>query len=369
MESDSESNLLARLPFDIPQTFSLLRKQHTATEAKTSHPSSRASPPPSPPTSKFYSERSKTVAQLTHVEEPFEFKSGNGTSPLIPMMAGAIAGSMEHFCMYPVDTVKTRMQTLLPGQPVYNGVIQAFHSITAVEGIPRLYRGASAVVLAALPSHAIYFATYEGAKEYFGGNAPGHHPVAHAISGACATAAHDACVTPVDVVKQRLQMYGSQYRGVYQTVQTILQKEGAGTFYASYPTTLVMNVPFISAHFVTYEFLKKTLPDILEPNRHHTTDQDLDDDHSPLLHTLAGAGAGALGGLVSNPFDVMKTRIQTQGLPVKMRSFRGAFNHILANEGWAGFTRGLSARMLYFTPSAAICWTTYETMKKMLGWR
>jgi hypothetical protein len=28
------------------------------------------------------------------------------------------------------------------------------------------------------PAHALYFATYEYAKESFGGNAAGHHPVA-----------------------------------------------------------------------------------------------------------------------------------------------------------------------------------------------
>ena len=39
---------------------------------------------------------------------------------------------------------------------------------------------------------------------------------------------------------------------------------------------------------------------------------------------------------------------------------------IHAKEGWKGFTRGMAARVLYFTPSAAICWTTYEAMKALL---
>jgi len=81
---------------------------------------------------------------------------------------------------------------------------------------------------------------------------------------------------------------------------------------------------------------------------------------------LAGGGAGALGGLVSNPFDVIKTKIQTNSLG-NSRSLYKAFKFILRKEGIAGFSQGLSARILYFIPSAAICWTTYEGMKKLLS--
>jgi len=298
---------------------------------------------------------------LPHVEEPFEF-DGHG-SPFVPMLAGAVAGAVEHLCMYPVDTVKTRMQAVQPGQPHYTGVVKAFGSIISAEGVPRLYRGVSAIVLAALPSHAIYFGTYEFWKGYLsGGKKHGNNHGVHAVSGAFAQMAHDAVVTPVDVVKQRLQLYGAQQKTVTGVVRAILQNEGFRAFYASYPTTLVMNVPFISAHFVTYEFLKESLTPIfgyeIEPDGDIVT--------KPIVHLLSGAGAGALGGLVSNPFDVMKTRIQTQALPVKMRSLVGAFKHIMKYDGVRGFAQGLTARMLYFTPSAAICWTTYEAMKKLL---
>jgi len=294
---------------------------------------------------------------LYFAEDEFEY---SGDSPFVPMFAGAIAGAMEHLCMYPVDTVKTRMQAF--NQPNYNGVLRAFSSIVYSEGVPRLYRGATAYVLVALPSHALYFGTYEFAKLTLGGKRDGNSHTVHAIAGALAQTAHDAVVTPVDVVKQRLQLHGSEFRNVKHAVKYIWRYEGARAFYASYPVTLMMNVPFISAHFVTYEFLKNYIPSILGKKSNGEKND------SPMVHLLSGAGAGALGGLVSNPFDVMKTRLQTQALPVEMRSLLGAFSHVMKNEGPRGFSKGLTARMLYFTPSAAICWTTYEAMKKFLGW-
>jgi len=57
-------------------------------------------------------------------------------------------------------------------------------------------------------------AVYELAKQELGGNEAGYHPLAHAASGALATVASDAVLTPMDVVKQRLQLRRSPYSGV-----------------------------------------------------------------------------------------------------------------------------------------------------------
>lgn len=162
----------------------------------------------------------------------------------------------------------------------------------------RLYRGFPAVVAGAIPSHAVHYATYEvrgdtwhtdrtsvyianggtvgvcdshllfvryflssplslqHLKHRLGGSEPGHHPLINGISGGLATMAHDAIITPLDVVKQRLQMYHSSYSGVWQCIRTVFAQEGLRAFYASYPTTVAMNVPFQAVHFAAYESFK-----------------------------------------------------------------------------------------------------------------
>jgi solute carrier family 25 iron transporter 28/37 len=112
------------------------------------------------------------------------------------------------------------------------------------------------VGIGAGPAHAIYFATYEYAKEALGGGKPGHHPLAHAAAGICATVLGDAVQNPVDTVKQRLQMSGSPYRGVWDCTVRTLRVEGIGGLYRSYPTTLAMNIPFTAIHFTAYESSK-----------------------------------------------------------------------------------------------------------------
>jgi solute carrier family 25 (mitochondrial iron transporter), member 28/37 len=57
------------------------------------------------------------------------------------------------------------------------------------------------------PAHALYFAAYEEVKIALSAQlgAP-NHPAAVAIAGSAATLVNDAVATPLDVVKQRLQV-------------------------------------------------------------------------------------------------------------------------------------------------------------------
>ncbi|KAB1224485.1 Mitoferrin [Morella rubra] len=175
------------------------------------------------------------------------------------MIAGSIAGSVEHMAMFPVDTLKTRMQALGGSravQPV--GVRQTLGSILKLEGAAGLYRGIWAMGLGAGPAHAVYFSVYELCKEAFSGGDP-NNSAAHAVSGVFATVASDAVITPMDMVKQRLQLQSSPYKGVGDCVKRVLVEEGIGAFYASYRTTVVMNAPFTAVHFATYEAAKRGL--------------------------------------------------------------------------------------------------------------
>ncbi|KAF9418551.1 Fe(2+) transporter, partial [Podila epigama] len=116
----------------------------------------------------------------THAAEDYEYEAlPDGASMSACLLAGAFAGIAEHAVMYPIDSIKTRMQILQPTpQAVYTGVINAVSKISTTEGARTLWRGVNSVILGAGPAHALYFGTYEYAKEAFGGNESGHHLVA-----------------------------------------------------------------------------------------------------------------------------------------------------------------------------------------------
>lgn len=80
---------------------------------------------------------------------------------------------------------------------------------------------------------------------------------ASGIGGALASCAHDAIMTPLDVVKQRVQL------GIYPkpliALKSIIRSEGVRALYSSYFTTILMNVPNATVLVVANDWLKSIL--------------------------------------------------------------------------------------------------------------
>lgn len=389
-----------------------MSRSETNANASGAFPRDIAAQPPSKATSSSSASNS-TFAAASFGEQTFY---GH-------MISGALAGTTEHCAMFPLDTIKTRLQTAgaagtaggvhgvgggatQPGFGPAGALRTVVRGILTKEGVRGLYRGLAAVGLGAGPAHAVYFATYEGAKETFGGNCAGHNPVAHAAAGVCATIVGDAVQNPVDTVKQRLQMAGSPYKSVTDCVYRVMREEGVGALYRSYPTTLVMNIPFTAVHFAVYEGAKRVLQ-----SRWKLEEEGF------WVQFTAGGFAGGLASAVTTPLDVVKTRMQThceaiecevvstvetatekgvcaiQGdakrcaritpppmeaakvqaaeamaaSPYSSSSVSTVMRTILTEEGGAALFRGIVPRVLFHIPAAAICWATYEASKRYLG--
>jgi solute carrier family 25 iron transporter 28/37 len=239
------------------------------------------------------------------------------------MVAGSIAGSVEHMAMFPVDTVKTHMQALrsCPIKPI--GIRQAFRSIIKTDGPSALYRGIWAMGLGAGPAHAVYFSFYEVSKKFLSGGNP-NNSAAHAISGVFATISSDAVFTPMDMVKQRLQIGNGTYKGVWDCIKRVTREEGFGAFYASYRTTVLMNAPFTAVHFTTYEAVKRGLREMLPEHA-----VGAEDEEGWLIYATAGAAAGGLAAAVTTPLDVVKTQLQCQVIEISLKLL--TFKYLIAN--------------------------------------
>ncbi|XP_010953268.1 mitoferrin-1 isoform X1 [Camelus dromedarius] len=279
------------------------------------------------------------------------------------MTAGAMAGILEHSVMYPVDSVKTRMQSLNPDPKAhYTSVYGALKKIIRTEGFWRPLRGLNVMMMGAGPAHAMYFACYENMKRTL--NAVFHHQgnshLANGIAGSMATLLHDAVMNPAEVVKQRLQMYNSPHRSALSCIRTVWGTEGVGAFYRSYTTQLTMNIPFQSIHFITYEFLQEQI----NPYR----------DYNPQSHIISGGLAGALAAAATTPLDVCKTLLNTQenmalnlaNISGRLSGMANAFRTVYQLNGLPGYFKGVQARVIYQMPSTAISWSVYEFFKYFL---
>ncbi|KAK2918555.1 mitoferrin-2-like [Channa argus] len=318
----------------------------------------------------------------TSVEPESDYEGlPQGVATSTHMLAGSVAGIMEHCLMYPIDCVKTRMQSLQPEPGArYRNVMDALRQIVRTEGIWRPIRGVNVLAVGAGPAHALYFACYEKIKFSL---SDAIHPganshFANGVAGCMATVLHDAIMNPAEVVKQRMQMFNSPYRGVLDCVGSLMRREGPAAFYRSYTTQLTMNVPFQALHFITYEYLQE----LLNPHRQY----------NPSSHVVSGALAGALAAAVTTPLDVCKTLLNTQEAqaihviqaeaPTTAGAVRAAtasapgsrhisglgkaFRTVYRMGGMPAFFKGVQARVIYQMPSTAISWSVYEFFKYII---
>ncbi|XP_049900520.1 mitoferrin-2-like isoform X1 [Epinephelus moara] len=323
-----------------------------------------------------------TPETSTSVEPEIDYEGlPQGAATSTHMLAGAVAGIMEHCLMYPIDCVKTRMQSLHPEPGArYRNVMDALRQIVRTEGVWRPIRGVNVLAVGAGPAHALYFACYEKIKFSL---SDAIHPganshFANGLAGCMATVLHDATMNPAEVVKQRMQMFNSPYRGVIDCVRSLWRTDGPAAFYRSYTTQLTMNVPFQALHFITYEYLQE----LLNPHRQY----------NPSSHVVSGALAGALAAAATTPLDVCKTLLNTQeaqaihviqaeaataagAVGAATASASGsrhitglgeAFRTVYRMGGMPAFFKGVQARVIYQMPSTAISWSVYEFFKYII---
>ena len=95
-------------------------------------------------------------------------------------------------------------------------------------------------------------------------------------------------------MKQRLQL--CKNLTVTQCFKDIIRDEGLRGLYRSYPLTVSMNIPFASCVVCVNENLKT----VIRP---------WERTHSYFWYFVCAGFAGGLAGLLTNPLDVIKTRL------------------------------------------------------------
>ena len=118
--------------------------------------------------------------------------------------------------------------------------------------------------------------------------------------GVASSLFHDLVMTPTDVLKQRLQLIRSQGSWLHtvELAKSIYKNEGLVSFYRSFGINFCMKIPFSSMIVYMNEKLKY-LFNVQSGDTH-------------LMYYLCGGLAGALASIPTTPFDVIKTKLNTQ---------------------------------------------------------
>mmetsp|Transcript_33629 Transcript_33629/g.60867 ORF Transcript_33629/g.60867 Transcript_33629/m.60867 type:complete len:292 (-) Transcript_33629:66-941(-) len=281
------------------------------------------------------------------------------------IIAGSIAGIMADAITHPLSTVKTRIQVQgsgggAHGAVAYRGITHCLAHTLRNEGPVALYRGFGAVVVGAAPAQGLYFAGYETAKTFLGGGQSG---IGNFASGIAAQLCGSFVWVPMDVVKERLQAQGQikvtqTYTGSFHAFKQILAHEGVMGLFRAYPIHQVTWAPFNGCYFAVYEKCKQLCIDAGYEDGH--------DNLEPIAQVSCGATAGVVAASITNPVDVLKTRLQVAMANPEMFPYKnslGALRHLIEHEGAMALMDGALARVIWLTPRLTICVAAYERIK------
>ena len=163
---------------------------------------------------------------------------------LAALVSGGIAGTSVDVALFPLDTIKTRLQSS-------NGFIKA-------GGFKGVYKGLSAAAAGSAPGAALFFSTYEYMKKTLHRNETTKkfaEPLIHMSAASCGEVAACLVRVPTEVVKQRMQT--GMHMSATSVVSQILAKEGGILgLYKGFGITIMREIPFAFIQFPIYEFAK-----------------------------------------------------------------------------------------------------------------
>ncbi|EPQ27821.1 uncharacterized protein PFL1_04566 [Pseudozyma flocculosa PF-1] len=271
------------------------------------------------------------------LEEAELDKALTGPSFTSALMAGALSGLTVDLLFYPIDTIKTRLQSS-----------QGF---LAAGGFKGVYRGLGSTAVGSAPGASVFFTTYESMKptlrrlapDVFGERGSLGPAGLHMASASIAETAACLIRVPTEVVKSRQQTssYGAK-TSTAQAFRMVFKESGFRGYYRGFAGTVGREIPFTCIQFPLYERLK------LEMSRSSLLGHDADSGVSnekrvrdlPTWQAgIAGSIAGAIAAGLTTPLDVVKTRIM-------LHRDVGAVADNAAGGGAGGLPRGVNTRIL-----------------------
>ncbi|XP_060058912.1 mitochondrial S-adenosylmethionine carrier protein isoform X11 [Erinaceus europaeus] len=242
------------------------------------------------------------------------------------LVAGGVAGVSVDLILFPLDTIKTRLQSP-----------QGFKKAGGFRGI---YAGVPSTAIGSFPNAAAFFITYESVKCFLHTDSSSNlKPVKHML--AASTGEVVACLirVPSEVVKQRAQVSASSR--TFKIFSGILCEEGIKGLYRGYKSTVLREA-------------------LWSWRQDHVLDS--------WQSAVCGAFAGGFAAAVTTPLDVAKTRIMLAkaGSSTASGNVLSALHGVWRTQGLPGLFAGVFPRMAAISLGGFIFLGAYDQTRSLL---
>ncbi|EMD34743.1 hypothetical protein CERSUDRAFT_107352 [Gelatoporia subvermispora B] len=291
------------------------------------------------------------------------------------LISGAASGFASAVCLQPINVLKTRVQQgsetrYLLTRLRQHVFLRVVHDIVNKEGPAALWCGTTVTLFRNVPSVSFYFAGLNYARSALaklpsfaivpvpatvlaqaqkGSVLPKLTGEGNLLAGAATRAVVSVAMNPFTVLKARYESNLYSYKSLFGALRDLARAGPAELFRGVVPSTL-RDAPFAGISVVVYEQSKAKMTGYFTPT--FST-------HYMIIHGCSGMVAGTVATLATNPFDIVKTKVQVD----REHRYQGLIQTaslIWRQRGISGFFDGAALRMTRKPLSQAIGWAVYE---------
>lgn len=276
----------------------------------------------------------------------------------LDFIAGCLGGCAGVAVGHPFDTVKVRLQTQDFLNPKYRGTLHCFADTIQRESVRGLYKGMSSPMAGVAVINAIVF----GVQGNMARKMKDPDSLrSQTLSGATAGFFQSFISSPMELVKTRVQIQteagakdiatmstaatssstkcaARSYMSPMDCIRKIITTEGYKGIFRGQFITILRDVPAMSTYFFTYEYLSRAWSS--------------NGCVSAPVVLAAGGMAGIASWVFTYPIDVVKSRIQADGVG-GLNKYSGIINCVkqsIKAEGIGSMTRGLASTIIRAFP-------------------
>lgn len=200
--------------------------------------------------------------------------------------------------------------------------------------------------------------------------------LASLVSGALARSVSATLVTPLELVRTRLQASDTSHSlsSIVLSLSRQVSTQGPSVLFRGLASTLWRDVPFSAIYFMGYETMKRMLTGGSGLGEGGSGKGGLEEFG---VAFLSGATSGGVAAVVTHPFDLVKTRLQASSSSSSSSRNSGssegshrkvssrtlpALRTIFREEGVPGLFRGITPRMAKVAPACGLMIGSYEAV-------
>ena len=267
-----------------------------------------------------------------------------------PFIRGSLSGLITCTLVQPLDVIKTSIITINK----HFSIRESSHYVHSKYGLSGFWRGLRPAAYKAIMGSGLSFTLFEFLKSLVPESSVGF--ASNSLVASLSRGSIIALLAPLSIIKVRMeapQVKG--YSNVLEGLSSIYLNEGVRGYYQGLGSCLLRDLPFTGLAYAFYEKFSDIAREAFGMN--------------VWIRTGCGAVAGFCATIVTQPFDVIKTRQQFRNLgqeeDFRYKSTLDALLKIYRKEGIFGYTLGLKIRLVERSTGFTVVWFIYERLRSL----